>query len=107
MSKKDQLKLELCSLRDKHGLADPDRTPGPGESLPDFYARTSEYWNRQTGLAEESGASSKETKRQGFALAKDRFESLEEVLIQFSELELQYRKEKKAKKDRKKEKKDR
>ena len=106
MSKKDQLKSELCTLRDKHGLSDPDRTPAPGEGLADFYARTADYWNNQTGLSKESGASSKEIKRQGFALAKDRFESLEDVLQKFTALELQYRKEKKAKKEKKKDKRD-
>ena len=85
-------------------MADPDRTPAPGEGLTDFYARTSDYWNSQTGLSKESGAPPKEIKRQGFALAKNRFESLEEVLERFTALELQYRKEKKAKKEKKKEK---
>lgn len=106
-NKKDRLKLELRSLRDTHGLADPDRTPAPGEGLIEFYTRTSDYWNHQADLSKETGVSSKEIKRQGFALAKDRFESVEDVLERFTALELEYRKEKKAKKDKNKEKKDR
>eukprot|EP00977_Amphora_coffeiformis_P019157 scaffold6933_cov178-Amphora_coffeaeformis.AAC.2 len=105
-SRKDQLKAQLLAIRDEHGLADSDRTPGPGESLSDFYERTSKYWSKQTRFSKESGASSQEIKQQGFALAKERFDSLTEVLNRFVALDLEYRKEKKARKDKKKGKKD-
>lgn len=102
MSRKDRLKAQLMAIRDEHGLADSDRTPGPGESLSDFYERTSKYWNKQTGLSKESGASTKDIKRQGFVLAKERFDSLSEVLERFIALDAEYRKEKKGKKEKKK-----
>lgn len=102
-SRKDQLKAQLGALRDKHGLADPERTPAPREELSDFYSRTSKYWNKKTGLSKEAGSSSKEIKNQGFALAKERFDSLTEVFQEFMKLEAQYRKEKKAEKEKKKE----
>jgi hypothetical protein len=101
-NKKDRIKAKLADLRDEHGLTEANRTPDPGEALADFYTRTAGYWNEQTGLSEDTGASAKEIKRQGFALAKERFEGLSEVFEQFAALELQYRKEKKDQKDKKK-----
>jgi hypothetical protein len=101
-SKKDRIKAKLAELRDEHGLTEAGRTPDPGEALADFYSRTSGYWNKQTGLSEDTGASAKEIKRQGFALAKERFDGLSEVFERFAALELEYRKQKKAQKEKKK-----
>jgi N-acetylneuraminic acid mutarotase len=102
MSKKDQIKARLANLREEHGLADPEKTPAPGEPLSDFFARTSDYWKGKTGLSTETGASLEEIETESFIIAKQRYKSLVDVLSEFIELETQYRIEKKSKKDRKK-----
>lgn len=87
-------KQEIAKLAEKYQLEDVNRTPQPDEVLADFYARTSDYWN---GKAAEQGVagnnahvlSSKELKREGFALARVRFEVLEPIIERLMNLKLQ------------------
>jgi hypothetical protein len=73
---------EVAELNEKYGLDDVNRTPNSGESLADFYSRSSEYWNAQAAGEIEGTTrefSNKELKRKGFSLAKKRYEELEPV----------------------------
>ena len=93
---------------------EPERTPEAGETMADFFSRTLGYWTEQVmanqGNSEEIPA--KELKRQGFKLAKERYDELTPLLERLSELKLQKgekkdhhqarKKEKKAKKKSKK-----
>lgn len=91
-------RAELDELRDQLSLTDSERTPLAGESLRDFYARTQVYWatlvlqqwqEAQAGRSSgsEEALSEKEIKRQGFALAGERYEELLPTLNQLNELE--------------------
>ena len=54
-----------------------DNTPGPKEAQADFYTRKSELWN---GLVEaDEDTPRKEITRQGFALAKRRYEDVQQT----------------------------
>jgi N-acetylneuraminic acid mutarotase len=85
------LRKEMAELNRRYGLEDKNRTPNLGESLADFCSRTSDYWNARV-LDEKAvigtALSNKELKRQGFALAKKRFEELEPVLRRLAELSI-------------------
>lgn len=106
------LKTEMADLVDRYELEDTYRTPQPDETLADFYARTSEYWNdkaatRKTTVDDKSNDvkpshSAKDRKREGFGLARVRFEELEPVIERLMALKLQ-RKEKKDEKSEKRE----
>ena len=98
--KKEKLSLraEITSLRSQYHLDDSDRTPQLGESLADFYSRTSNYWNEKViviqneavtegKIANQEKLSLKEMKREGFLLAKERFVELEPVLTRLNEIE--------------------
>lgn len=83
------------------------RTPLMGESVADFYARTTEYWNVEAANSVGKAAadrgeamSAKELKREGFQLAKERYEELKPILDRLNELETvqMESEEKKAKK---------
>eukprot|EP01033_Poteriospumella_lacustris_P005367 gene5367-3826_t len=91
-------RADLDELRDQLSLTDSERTPLAGESLRDFYARTQVYWATQVlqqwqeaqangSAAAEEALSEKEIKRQGFALAGERYEELLPTLNQLNELE--------------------
>jgi N-acetylneuraminic acid mutarotase len=83
------LRQEVSEMNERYGLDDVNRTPNSGESLADFYSRTSTTWNNEaaTQLAgTDSDLSNKELKRQGFILAKDRYEELRPVLDRMAEL---------------------
>ena len=63
------------------------RTPLAGESVADFYACTTEYWNVEAGKTVGQAAadrgdamSSKGLKREGFSLARERYDELKPVL---------------------------
>lgn len=78
--------------------------------MADFYARTSEYWIDQVMKTSQSESgqeqlSHKELKREGFQLAKSRYEELSPTLERLEELEniqKEAEQEKQAKKERKK-----
>jgi hypothetical protein len=74
---------------------DPIPRPLPSESVANFYARTSDYWTNQAAAAAAAGQvdkdvllSAKELKRQGFALAKERFDEREPVLVCFKDMDI-------------------
>jgi len=84
---------EIADLEAKHDLSNKDRTPEKGEVLADFFARTSSYWNEQAlemmkQNDESVEPSKKEIKREGFQLARKRFEELEPVMERLKELSL-------------------
>jgi len=91
---------EIAELKEKLGVDDERRTPLTGESVADFYARTTEYWNAEAAnnaatkiaAAEGSGRSEdamslKEVRREGFHLARGRYEELKPILDRLEELE--------------------
>ena len=84
---------EIADLGAKHDLSNKDRTPEEGEVLADFFSRTSSYWNEQAlemmkQNDESVEPSKKEIKREGFQLARKRFEELEPVMERLKELSL-------------------
>jgi N-acetylneuraminic acid mutarotase len=118
-SRRSSIRQEVTELNQKYDLGDNNRTPENGESLADFYSRTSDYWNGQA-TEQFSGVDSeplthKELKRQGFILAKERYEDLAPILERLVDLGIgggddkgnlkdSKKKEKKDKKEKKKKK---
>jgi N-acetylneuraminic acid mutarotase len=89
------LRQEITDLNEQYNLEDANRTPKTGESLAEFYARTSLYWNEQAttqGSAADTSAvgdmSAKERKRAGFGLAKERYDELKPVMERLAEFGL-------------------
>lgn len=79
---------EIAKLTSEYDLANELRTPKKGEVLADFYSRTKSYWNGEA-LKVHTGAeapSKKELKREGFHLARKRFEDLGSILKRISEI---------------------
>lgn len=114
------IRQEISDLKDKLGTDNEQRTPLMGESVADFYARTTDYWNMaaaktvgQEAADRGEAMSSKELKGVAFQMAKDRFEEIRPVLDRLHELDSmqkeaeECRKEKKKVKADKKTKKDR
>jgi len=89
-SRRATLRQEVAELNQKYDLGDTNRTPENSESLAEFYARTSDYWNneaiRQFSGVDSEPLTNKELKREGFTLAKERFEDLGPVLERLAEL---------------------
>ncbi len=116
-AKKERMKgirEEIKSLNELLNSGYPNQSPQVGESLADFYSRTTIYW---TEKAQESlgdivnpneELSVKELKREGFNLAQNRYEELKNVLNRLAELEADQQEsiEKKERKEKKKNKKD-
>jgi len=108
------IREEIRELNEKLSLYDPSDTPKAGEELADFYARTVSHWAQKAyALLDESirsneELSAKEIKREGFNLARDRYDELKHVLGRLHELEIDQkeREERKESKKSKKEKKD-
>ncbi|KAL3821839.1 hypothetical protein ACHAXA_002592 [Cyclostephanos tholiformis] len=116
--KRRAIRKEIAELRELVGLDNELRNPLPEESVADFYARTASHWNEEAAKSVEKLAaddrvesiSTKELKREGFHLAKERHEELKKILDRLCELEnLQHeceekkerkKAEKKLKKDR-------
>ncbi|KAL7546836.1 hypothetical protein ACHAWF_010164 [Thalassiosira exigua] len=111
------IRHEISELKEKLGVDNEQRTPLMGETVAEFYARTTNYWNTEAAnsvgkaAADQGEAlSSKELKREGFHLAKERYDELRPILDRLNELESAQAEseEKKAKKKlEKKPKKDR
>lgn len=93
------IKQEMMDLNDRHNLENDDQTPRPNEVLSDFYSRTSDHWNEVASSHRAADVATKELKREGFALAQNRFEELEPVLSRLQALQLERKslKEKKSK----------
>ena len=114
------IKEEMAHLKDRLGTDNEQRTPLIGESMADFYARTTNYWTAEAAntvgqAAADRGESmsSKELKGEAFGLAKARYEEIQPMLTRLNELDAMQKeaedrhREKKAKKQEKKAKKDR
>ncbi|CAM6037868.1 unnamed protein product [Sphagnum compactum] len=84
LQRKDR-KTEISRIRAELGLADSGRTPNPGESLKDFFARTSMYW--QMAAYEHTAHTGKELRKDGFDLAEGRYKELRPVLDELEKLE--------------------
>ena len=109
---------EIAELRGSVGGDNEPRNPVPGETLAEFYSRTMHYWNEEAAksagkLPADRGmpiTTTKEVKREGFCLAKERHEEIERILGRLGELEsllLECDEKKARKKAEKKPKKDR
>mmetsp|Transcript_24761 Transcript_24761/g.26628 ORF Transcript_24761/g.26628 Transcript_24761/m.26628 type:complete len:771 (-) Transcript_24761:979-3291(-) len=88
-SKRAGLRQEVTELNEKYSLDDQKRTPNNGESLADFYSRTSKYWNEVAAEQVsdmDSEITKKELKRQGFSFAKERYQELGPVLERLADL---------------------
>ena len=114
------IKQEIADLKEKLGTGNEQRTPLIGESVADFYARTTDYWTSEAantiGQAVANrgeSMSSKELKGEAFAMANARYEEIQPVLDRLNQLDTiqkeaeEHRKEKKKAKSEKKPKKDR
>lgn len=92
-SSRSEIRQEIVDLNEKHNLADDHRTPRPDEALSDFYARTGDYWNKlaadTTRNSSQASLSSKELKRESFALARERFSELEPILERLKGLQIE------------------
>ncbi len=112
--KRRGVRHEITELKEKLGVDNAQRTPQMGESVAEFYARTTEYWGveaaKSAGTDGGERLSPKELAREGFLLAKERYEELKPVLERLDELEAMQQEgaeEKQKKKDKKQKKKDR
>jgi hypothetical protein len=115
--KRRGVRHEILELKEKLGVDNAQRTPQMGESVAEFYARTTEYWSAEAAksagaAAADSGErlSTKELAREGFLLAKERYEELKPVLERLDELENMQQEgaeEKQKKKEKKSSKKER
>jgi hypothetical protein len=105
---------EIKSLNEKLNVDDSNSTPQNGEELADFYLRTLVHWIQKAsgpldaGISQTDELTAKELKREGFNLARDRYDELKQVLARLNELEStpQESEERKEKKKSKKDKKD-
>ena len=106
------IRHEIKELKDKLGIIKNDivqETPLMGETVADFYSRTSEYWKKE---AENSitdrgdTSSSKELNCEGYRLAKERYEEVKPTLERLTELETLQFERKELKERRKSEKKE-
>jgi hypothetical protein len=106
-SKRSLLRHEIASLKAQNDLDDLNRTPLSGEAVADFYARTTDYWNEQAAdAAQKEGRqplSTKDLRRDGFNLARQRFDAIKSILDRLNELSLQYQEAEQEKKERKEE----
>ncbi|GAB4860514.1 hypothetical protein Ancab_035673 [Ancistrocladus abbreviatus] len=78
-------------IRASLGLSDSMRTPMPGESLRDFYKRTSTYW--QMAAHEHTQHTGKELRKDGFDLAETRYRELKPILDELAVLEAEQKAE--------------
>ena len=114
------IREEIADLKEKLGTDNEQRTPLMEESVAEFYARTTDYWNveaaksvGQAAADQGEALSTKELKAEAFQLAKLRYEEISPVLERLDELDSmqkeaeENRKEKKKAKAEKKLKKDR
>ena len=89
-TKRSGIKQEMAELNDRYDLGNDQRVPLSGEALASFYARTSEYWNAEAAKnlgGTDAELSNKEIKREGFQLARIRYDELLPILARLAELE--------------------
>jgi len=116
--KRRAIRNEIAELRQRVGTDNELRNPALGETVADFYSRTTHYWSEEAAKSAgkiaadqgESIATTKELKSEGFRLARERHEELDQTVGRLGELEklqLECEEKKARKKAEKKPKKDR
>ncbi|CAI5950932.1 unnamed protein product [Closterium sp. NIES-65] len=93
LSRKER-RAEIDRIRADLGLADAARTPIPGESLRDFFARTGEHWQREA--YQHTQRTGKELRKDGFELCEARYRDLLPVLTELEKLEAEQKAEEEA-----------
>lgn len=83
--RRKEKRARIEQIRASLGLSDSMRTPMPGESLRDFYRRTSMYW--QMAAHEHTQHTGKELRKDGFDLAEARYRELKPLLDELAKLE--------------------
>ncbi|GJP80209.1 hypothetical protein CLOP_g10436 [Closterium sp. NIES-67] len=93
LSRKER-RAEIDRIRADLGLADTERTPAPGESLRDFFARTGDHWQREA--YQHTQRTGKELRKDGFDLCEARYRDLLPVLTELEKLEAEQKAEEEA-----------
>lgn len=89
--RRKEKRARIEQIRANLGLSDSQRTPVPGESLRDFYRRTSLYW--QMAAHEHTQHTGKELRKDGFDLAEARYQELKPILDELAILEAEQKAE--------------
>ncbi|XP_068666288.1 uncharacterized protein [Aristolochia californica] len=89
--RRKEKKARIEQIRANLGLSDSQRTPMPGETLRDFYKRTTLYW--QMAAHEHTQHTGKELRKDGFDLAESRFTELKPILDELAILEAEQKAE--------------
>ncbi|XVE54538.1 hypothetical protein DITRI_Ditri03aG0089800 [Diplodiscus trichospermus] len=89
--RRKEKRARIEQIRANLGLSDSQRTPMPGESLRDFYRRTSLYW--QMAAHEHTQHTGKELRKDGFDLAEARYRELKPLLDELAILEAEQKAE--------------
>ncbi|GKV05408.1 hypothetical protein SLEP1_g17425 [Rubroshorea leprosula] len=89
--RRKEKRARIEQIRANLGLSDAQRTPMPGESLRDFYRRTSLYW--QMAAHEHTQHTGKELRKDGFDLAEARYRELKPLLDELAVLEAEQKAE--------------
>ncbi|KAG9446315.1 hypothetical protein H6P81_012443 [Aristolochia fimbriata] len=89
--RRKEKRARIEQIRANLGLSDSQRTPMPGETLRDFYRRTSLYW--QMAAHEHTQHTGKELRKDGFDLAESRFRELKPILDELAILEAEQKAE--------------
>ncbi|GLT29901.1 hypothetical protein SLA2020_047340 [Shorea laevis] len=89
--RRKEKRTRIEQIRANLGLSDAQRTPMPGESLRDFYRRTSLYW--QMAAHEHTQHTGKELRKDGFDLAEARYRELKPLLDELAVLEAEQKAE--------------
>ncbi|XP_074287819.1 uncharacterized protein LOC141612972 [Silene latifolia] len=83
--RRKEKRARIEQIRASLGLSDSLRTPAPGETLRDFYKRTSTYW--QMAAYEHTQHTGKELRKDGFDFAEVRYRELKPLLDELAILE--------------------
>ncbi|XP_020111688.1 kelch repeat-containing protein 3-like isoform X6 [Ananas comosus] len=92
--RRKEKRARIEQIRVTLGLSDSQRTPTPGETLRDFYRRTSMYW--QMAAHEHTQHTGKELRKDGFDLAEARYKELKPILDELAILEAEQKAEEEA-----------
>ncbi|KAJ2955639.1 hypothetical protein NQZ79_g8381 [Umbelopsis isabellina] len=85
MNKLNQLLEQDSKAKEDQALC----TPNLGESLRDFYARTTEFWTRKAYEENEEGtARGKALRRDGFSMAEQRYQDYQPILQEIEKLKI-------------------
>ena len=104
------MKEKMARLKEQYNLDNVQETPEIDEAMSSFYSRTAQYWEGKAaerikatealGGESISAISTKELKREGFNMAKERYDHLKPVMDELKDLEVQSTFEKKKKEGR-------